>query len=168
MTDVDPAVAAASVQAKWWDRPKLLCILLIASLALNVLVASAVATRLIRGERIERLPGAAQIQLVPRKFLRELPGEKRQAAREILRRLATDQRGDRQWIRELSLKLADSITAQPYDPEKVKVVLAEYASRSGASASRSGAAALELLTILTPEERSALAEAIRERATARR
>lgn len=164
MSDADLPTAAAPVHARWWDRPKLLRMLLIASLALNVLVVSAVATRLVRGERAERMPGVAQVQLVPRKFLRELPGEKRRAAREILRRFAAEQRGDKQWIRELSLRLADAITAQPYDPEKVKLVLGDYTSRSGTAANRSSAAVVELLAILTPEERAGLAAAIRDRA----
>jgi uncharacterized membrane protein len=168
MSDISSPNTTSPVATKWWDRPKLLRSMLIASLALNVLVASAVVTRVIRGERMERMPGASQIQLVPRKFLRDLPSEKRKVAREILRRYAAEQRGDRQWVRELSLKLADAITAQPYDPAKVKLVLGDYASRSGAVANRGGDAAMELLAILTPDERTALATAIRERAAAGR
>lgn len=168
MTDVASTPSEPVAKPRWWDRPKLLRGLLIASLALNLLIASAVATRLVRGDRIERMPGASQVQLVPRKFLRELPAEKRKAARQIFRQLAEKQRGDRQWVREVSLKLADALTAAPYDAEKVKAVLAEYANRSEESASRSGAAALELMALLTPEERVSLATAIRERATPRR
>lgn len=168
MTDNAAGLATPTANPRWWDRPKLLRGLLIASMALNVLVVSTVATRLVRGERFERMPGASQVQLIPRNFLRQLPGDKAKAARDILKRMSADQRGDRQWMREVSLKLADAISAEPYDVEKIKAVFTEFASRNDAAVNRSSVATLEVIALLTPEERAGLAEAIRARASSRR
>lgn len=167
MTETAPSTGDAR-KPSWWDRPRLLRGLLIASLALNMLVISAVATRIVRGHGIERMPGASQVQLLPRKFLRNLPDDKRKAAFDILKRYAQERKGSRQLMREVSLQLADAIAAEPYDTEKVKAVFADYERRSGEAASQSGAAALEVLALLSPEERAALAAGIRERAGPRR
>jgi hypothetical protein len=49
--------------------------------------------------------------------------------------------------------------------EKVKLVVGEFADRSGKLAARGGDAALDIIGRLSPEERKVLANAIRDRAS---
>jgi Spy/CpxP family protein refolding chaperone len=164
MTDQTPAPAVPqAAKPSWWARSRLLQGLLVASLALNLLVVSAVATRVWRGPGLDRMPGISYVQLLPRKFLRGLPDEKRDAARAILKRYMQEQRGNRDLSRETSRKLAEAISIEPYDPQKVKAVFADFAAQSGQIAARGGDATMEILALLTPEERKALADDIRSR-----
>ena len=140
-------------------------IALTASLAFNVLVVSAVATRMWRGFDGERMPGGAYVQLVPRKFLRDLPDDKREQAQSILRGFAKEARNGRQLARENANKLADAIAAEPYDVTKVKAVIDGFGVEAGQIAARGGEAAMQVIALLTPEQRQALAASIRERAS---
>lgn len=153
-----PAASAPRPIGRW------LKVALVTSLAFNVLIVSAVATRLWRGFDGERMPPGAYVQLVPRKFLRDLPDDKRQQAQTILRSFAKEARSGREAARDTANKLADAISAEPYDQAKVKEVIDGFASESGRIAAQGGEAALQVIALLTPEERQALAESIRERA----
>jgi uncharacterized membrane protein len=151
---------AATPQRRWdWLK-----IALVASLALNLLIGAAVATRFIRGQSAERFPLANQIQLIPRKFLGELPKERRREITQVLNRYRKDVRANRDVARAASLKLADALSAEPYSAEQAKAAIANFATQGSTLVSRGGDVALEVLQMLTPEERKQLADAMRERA----
>ena len=57
-----------------------------------------------------------------------------------------------------------SLVTEPYDVEKVKLVVSEFAGQSGKLAARGGDAALDIIARLSPEERKIFADAIRDRA----
>ncbi|HET9917759.1 MAG TPA: hypothetical protein VFQ89_11680, partial [Candidatus Binatia bacterium] len=73
-------------------------------------------------------------------------------------------RAEREGTESVAANLADALVAEPYDVEKVKLVVSEFAVQSGKLAARGGDAALDIIGKLSPEERKILAGAIRERA----
>ena len=144
-------------RSKWWQA------LLIGSLALNLLIGGAVVTRMVTHSGPDRMMGVSYTQLIPRRFFAEMPRERRRLLLDILKKYRDDFRGDREASEQVAVKLADAIVIEPYDVEKVKLVINEFASQNGKLASRGGDAALDILAVLTSEERQSLAAAIRDR-----
>jgi Heavy-metal resistance len=143
-------------------------IALVCSLALNLLIGAAIATRYVRGPAVERFPGGNVVQLVPRKFLSELSRERRRELVKVLSGYRKDIRVDREEARALAVKLADAIDAEPYSPDGARAAVTAFTAQGGKLVTRGGDATLEILGMLTPEERKQLAVAIRERATQRK
>jgi uncharacterized membrane protein len=139
--------------------------LLIASLAINLFVAGAVATRVLWHQRPERFIGASYAQLVPRRFFAEIPSERRRVLLDVLKQYRKDFQSDREGTEAAASKLADALQTEPYDVEKVKLVVNEFAGETGKLANRGGNAALDIIALLSPAERKILADAIRERAS---
>ena len=144
--------------SRWWSA------LLIASLALNLLIGAAIATRFFTHGGPQRFIGAGYTQLIPRGFFAEMPRDRRKILLDILRQYRKDFRAEREGTESVAAKLADVLVSEPYDVEKVKLVVGEFATQSGKLAARGGDAALDIIGRLTPEERKILAEAIRDRA----
>ena len=145
--------------SRWWSA------LLIGSLAINLFIGGAVATRIIRHDGPERFIGASYTQLIPRRFFAELPGERRRVLLDIIKKYRKDFRADREGSEAAAAKLADALLIEPYDVEKVKLVVNEFAGQTGKLAARGGDAALDIIALLSPDERKILAEAIRDRAS---
>ena len=145
--------------SRWWSA------LLIGSLAINLFIGGAVATRIIRHDGPERFIGASYTQLIPRRFFAELPGERRRVLLDILKQYRKDFRADREGSEAAAAKLADALLIKPYDVEKVKLVVNEFAGQTGKLAARGGDAALDIIALLSPDERKILAETIRDRAS---
>jgi uncharacterized membrane protein len=145
--------------SRWWTA------LLIASLAINLFIGGAVATRVLRHDRAERFVGASYTQLIPRRFFTEVPRERRRFLLDILKQYRKDFRSDRDATEAAAAKLANALMVEPYDVEKVKLVINEFAGQTGKLAARGGDAALEIIALLSPDERKILAEAIRNRAS---
>ena len=143
---------------RWWPA------LLIASLALNLLIGGAIATRFLTHGGPQRFIGASYTQLIPRSFFAEMPSDRRRVLLDILRQYRKDFRADRDGTESVAAKLADALVTEPYDVEKVKLVVSEFAGQSGKLAARGGDAALDIIGRLSPDERKILAEAIRDRA----
>ena len=151
-------ISAIPRRSKWWQA------LLIGSLALNLLIGGAVVTRMFVHGGPDRLMGVSYTQLIPRRFFVEMPRDRRKVLLDILKKYRDDFRSDRDASEQSAVKLADAIVAVPYDIEKVKAVVNEFASQNGKLAARGGDAALDILAVLTPQERQLLAAAIRDRA----
>lgn len=145
--------------SRWWTA------LLVASLAINLLIGGAVAARFFTREGHERLMGASYTQLIPRGFFSEIPRERRRVLLDILKQYRKDFRGDRDAFEAAAARLADALVIEPYDVEKVKLVINEFSDQAGKLAARGGDAALDILAQLSPDERRILAEAIRNRAS---
>ena len=148
--------------SRWWSA------LLIASLALNLFIGGAMTTRFLTRDGPQRFIGASYTQLIPRRFFAEIPSDRRRALLDILRQYRKDFRADREGSEAAAAKLADALVTQPYDVAKVKFVVSEFASQSGKLAARGGDAALDIIALLSPEERKILADAIRDRASRNR
>ena len=145
--------------SRWWPA------LLIASLALNLLIGGAIATRFLTHGGPQRFIGASYTQLIPRSFFAEMPSDRRRVLLDILRQYRKDFRADRDGTESVAAKLVDALVTEPYDVEKVKLVVSEFAGQSGKLAARGGDAALDIIGRLSPDERKILAEAIRDRAS---
>ena len=145
--------------SRWWLA------LLIASLAINLLIGGAVVTRALMHDGPERFIGASYAQLIPRRFLAEIPRERRRVLLDILKRYRNDFHDDRDASEAVAAKLADALVVEPYDVEKVKLVINEFAGQTGKLAARGSDAALDIITLLSADERKLLADAIRERAS---
>ena len=145
--------------SRWWTA------LLIASLALNLFIGAAIATRFFTHGGPERFIGASYTQLIPRGFFAEMPRDRRRVLLDILLQYRKDFRAEREGTEAVAAKLADALVSEPYDVEKVKLVVSEFASQSGKLAARGGDAALDIIALLSPDERKILAEAIRDRAS---
>lgn len=145
--------------SRWWSA------LLIASLALNLFIGGAIATRFFTHGGPQRFIGAGYTQLIPRGFFAEMPRDRRKVLLDILRQYRKDFRAEREGTESVAAKLADVLVSEPYDVEKVKLVVSEFAGQSGKLAVRGGDAALDIIGRLSPEERKILAEAIRDRAS---
>jgi uncharacterized membrane protein len=145
--------------SRWWTA------LLVASLALNLFIGAAIATRYFTHGGPERFVGVGYTQLIPRGFFAEMPRERRKVLLEVLRQYRKDFRAEREGTEGVAAKLADVLVSEPYDVEKVKLVVGEFAGQSGKLAARGGDAALDIISRLSPEERKILADAIRDRAS---
>jgi uncharacterized membrane protein len=145
--------------SRWWSA------LLIGSLAINLLIGGAIATRILRHDGPERLVGVSYTQLIPRRFFAEVPRERRRVLLDILKQYRKDFREDRNASEAAAAKLADALLVEPYDVEKVKLVINEFAGQTGKLAARGGDAALDIIALLSADERRLLAEAIRDRAS---
>ncbi len=138
-------------------------IALVASLALNLLIGAAIATRFIRGPAAERFPLANQMQLIPRKFLGNLPKERRREIMQVFNGYRKEVRANRDVAKAAALKLADALSAEPYSADQAKAAVTDFMAQGSTLVSRGGDVAMEILQMLTPEERKQLAVAIRER-----
>jgi hypothetical protein len=145
--------------SRWWTA------LLIASLALNLFIGAAIATRYFTHGGPQRFVGVGYTQLIPRGFFAEMPRDRRKVLLDILRQYRKDFRAEREGTESAAAKLADVLVGEPYDVEKVKLVVGEFAGQSGKLAARGGDAALDIIGRLSPDERKILAEAIRDRAS---
>jgi uncharacterized membrane protein len=145
------------LRSRWW------VLLLGLSLMANLLIGGMIVGRFIANGPPDRLVGASYVQLVPRRFFHDLPGERRRELMELLRDNRPDLRALRQATEQTSLKLADALSAPDYNEADVARVVAEFSAGTESLAARGGAVVLEIVKRLTPEERLALAEAIRSR-----
>jgi len=143
-------------------------VILVVSLAFNVLVGAAVASRYFVKERIERVTGAGYIQLVPRKFLADLPRERRRQLLAVFGEFRDEFRDGRKAARETAAKLADVLEAEPYDAAAVQAVAGEFAQSGRGLIDHGVEAAVQFVGKLTSDERRQLALRIRERAAAGR
>ena len=155
-TAPDP-VPVARTRWHWWR------IVLIVSLALNLLVGGAVVSRFFMHEHMQRFGGISNVQLIPRHFLSDLPRERRAELLTVFRGHAAKIRAERQASRAAAAKLADVLEAEPYDEAKLRVVAAEFGDTGNRVIAQGIDAAMELIAKLTPEERKLLAEHIRKR-----
>ena len=94
-----------------------------------------------------------------------MPRDRRRVLLDILRQYRKDFRAEREGTETVAAKLADALVNEPYDVEKVKLVVGEFAGQSRNLAVRGGDAALDIIGRLSPEERKILADAIRDRAS---
>jgi uncharacterized membrane protein len=139
-------------------------VVLLASLAFNLLVLGAVGSHvLFEKPHRERYSGPAYTDTLPRSFFLALDPERRRA---LADRFADDRkafRDGRRDMREAALKVADTLKAQPYDAAQAEAALARYDEISRGMIERGSRVSRELVATLKPEERVMLASAIRDR-----
>ena len=111
LTATVTATASAGRRRLWW-------IVLIVSLALNLLAIGAVIAHLIAGPPPpERIEGYSSLQIMPRRFVSDLQGERRDVVVGILRKFRGEFRERRAEMRANTEKIAQALEAEPYDPK---------------------------------------------------
>ena len=152
--------AASNPPARRWNWLK---IALVASLAVNLLFAGAAAARFVAGDAPVRFAMLSQVQLVPRKFLGELDGERRRELLDVIRPYNKTFRDGRRTVRAEIVGIAEALEAEPYDAAKVAAAVNRFSAESVALVNEGGQAALDMFAKLTPEERKLLAKHLRLR-----
>ncbi len=139
-------------------------ILLVISLALNLLFGGAAVARFFVHGPMERMAGASYLQLVPRKFFAELDRQRRDELVGVLKTYRDRFRDGQQNSRKLAEALADALAAAPYDEVRVRKAIDDFGSNGAGLIAVGSEAALDFIQRLSPEERTRLAQLIRERA----
>ncbi len=143
---------------------RLWTVLLGLSLMANLLIGG-----LILGHRFgsggpDRFANTNMIQLVPRSFLMELPRDRRRELLKIVREGMKEIGGIRAGSSALALKLADVIEKPELNSVELSAAIDAFATGNESIAAKSAVLSKNVLTKLSPEERTLLATAIRERA----
>ncbi|MCA3559795.1 MAG: periplasmic heavy metal sensor [Aestuariivirga sp.] len=154
-TTVTPATAPRRVN---WLKGAL-----VASLAVNLLIAGAVAARWYKGPPPERYARLTQAQLIPRFFFRDLDRARRMELMAVLKAQDKDIRDGRQAVKVQVMALADALETEPYDEARVKSAVEGFTAKSEALFNTGADAALAVIGKLTPEERKLMAQHLRNR-----
>lgn len=146
------------LRSRWWT------LLLGLSLMGNLLVAGLLLGAGFDHGPIGRITGASYVQLIPRRFLSELPEERRKELMGIVRQRGDELRKLRDDAYTSPLVLADALDKEGATPAELKAAVDAFTTGSGSLAAGGGAVVMDIVARLTPEERKKLAAAIRERA----
>jgi uncharacterized membrane protein len=146
------------LRSRWWT------LLLGLSLMANLLIAGFALGIGMRGGPVDRLMGASYIQLIPRSFLRELPGNRRHELMKIVRDRSASLRELRENSQSSPLELAAVLENPAATAADIKSAIDVFTTGSESLAAGGGEVVMEIVGKLTAEERKLLANAIRERA----
>ena len=160
MADQPVSQPSAGRFANW---PHWTMFLLVASLAVNLVVAGAVGMRYFYPERLERWSGASFTQLLPRRFLSDLPQERRREFLDLLKSRRDAFRQSRAGMREVALRFAEALERNPYDEAKVTAAVQDFTKLSNDMVDSGTLVTVQIVQKLTPEERLLLAQAVRDR-----
>jgi hypothetical protein len=151
-------------------RARLWWIVLIVSLALNLAAIGVVIAHLIIGPPPppERIEGFSSLQILPRSFVSDLQGERRDLIVGILRKFRGEFRSRRAEMRANIEKIAATLEAEPYDPEAVTHAIDQFAATGRLMIEGGVLTVKTVIDQLTPDERKLLAKSIRERDERRR
>jgi uncharacterized membrane protein len=162
-TESSPSATPLRLKRQWsW-----LHILLVLSLAANLFVIGAIAADRFASRTRDQAFGPQVTQLMPRKFLRSLDGDRR---REIIAQVRNQRlalRAGREELKAKALAIADVLSADPYDAAALSIAVEDFGRASNKMVDQGLGIASEVLRDLTAGERLALAEAIRDRAQPR-
>jgi uncharacterized membrane protein len=137
--------------------------LLVASLAVNLLIAGAAGMRYFNPERLERWSGASFTQLLPRLFLSDLPDVRRREFLDLLKSRREVFRQSRSGMRDVALRFAEALERNPYDEAQVTQAIQDFTKLSTEMVDSGTEVTLQIVQKLTPEERKQLAQRVRER-----
>jgi len=157
-TDAPPGAPAASRFRTHW-----VSILLVLSLALNLLFLGGGVTRYMMHEPPGRMTGISEMQLIPRKFFGDISQQRRSELLAVFKDFRGEFRDGRAARQQLAVDLAMALEAEPYDAERVKQAVEAFTSRSSGLIARGGDAAVAFIGKLDDSERRLLARRIRER-----
>ncbi len=161
---VPPAPPAPPRQPDAHRSSRWIKIALVASLAVNLLfVGGGIARFAMHGGPPERFANSSQMQLIPRRFLGDVGGERRRELLAIFKTYGPSFKEGRKTVRAQVMALADALDAEPYDPARTKAAIAQFGSASATLMETGGNAAEEMIGKLTPDERKLLAQHIRMR-----
>lgn len=155
---------ADTQRRKWLQTwPHWTMFLLVASLALNLLIGAAIGMRYFYPERLERWSGASFTQLLPRRFLSDLPDERRREFLDLLKSRREVFRQSRAEMRNVAMRFAEALERNPYDEAQVTAAIQDFTRLSTQMVDSGTQVTLDVVKKLTPEERSQLAQHVRAR-----
>lgn len=155
---------ADTPKRSWFSTwPHWTMFLLVLSLALNLLIAGAAGMRYFYPERLERWSGASFTQLLPRRFLSDLPEERRREFLDLLKSRREAFRESRSGMRDVALRFAEALERNPYDEAQVTQAIQDFTRLSTQMVDSGTLVTLQIVQKLTPEERILLAQHVRER-----
>lgn len=155
---------ADTEKRKWFQTwPHWTMFLLVASLALNLLIAGAIGMRYFYPERLERWSGASFTQLLPRRFLSDLPDDRRREFLDILKSRREVFRQSRTDMRDVALRFATALERDPYNEAEATAAIQDFTRLSTQMVDSGTDATLDIVKKLSPDERVLLAKQVRER-----
>ena len=161
MSDVKPNADRMNwlprLRSRWWT------VILGVSLMLNLMIGGIVAGARFGGGPGDRMMGASYVQLIPRKFFRDISDERRNALMQIVRDNRDELRNLRDASEGSSLKLADVLDKENFSIDEVRQTVTAFSTGTESLAARGGEVVVKIVSQLTPEERKLLAAAIRDR-----
>lgn len=162
MTDQQPTQNAAPRRRRW------LGLLLLVSLALNLLVAGAIIAHKLRPEKYRRISGPGYTQIIPRKFFFDVGRDRRAELIEAMRQHRKTFRGHRRDLRASALKIAETLEAEPFDRAALETTLDGYRNQAVEMIDEGGRIGRSFFDLLSPGERKLLAKRIRQKAERRK
>ncbi|MGE0004954.1 MAG: periplasmic heavy metal sensor [Parvibaculaceae bacterium] len=155
---------ADTPKRSWFSTwPHWTMFLLVLSLAVNLLIAGAAGMRYFYPERVARWSGASFTQLLPRRFLSDLPEERRREFLDLLKSRREVFRDARAGMRDVALRFADALERDPYDAAEATQAIHDFTKLSTQMVDSGTLVTLQIVEKLTPEERLQLAEHVRDR-----
>ena len=152
-----PLKPAASGARRW------LMPLLVISLAFNLVIVGAALSGRFWPMHDEQGGRHRSVDLLPRSFFGDLDDERREELAAVFRARKPEFRDERRALREAASALADALERDPFDAQQAQSAIVEHAGRSRRLIDLGATIAADLVEALTPEERRALAQAIRQR-----
>lgn len=141
-----------------WGR-----ILLVGSLALNLLLIGGAAGRFFTHGPPRHHTGFGSLQFIPKGFLSELDQPRRTELLSVFKGFRSEFRDGRSRGREQMTRLASALESDPYDPAAVESAVRSFIEGGAELMRHGGDAALAFITKLSPDERKRLARYIRAR-----
>ena len=149
-----------STQRGWSGTPRWLKWLLSLSLALNFVVIGLAVGAAIKFHRHGHgHGGVATIGHI----MWALPSESRDRAKELIRAARPDLKALRTERKAAKLALADAIEASPFDAEAVTAAFAALRDKDQTNKASTHAVMVDILRLLTAEERADVAQSLRKR-----
>jgi uncharacterized membrane protein len=137
--------------------------LLVASLAVNLLIGAAAGMRYFYPDRTERWSGASFTQLLPRRFLSDLPEDRRREFLVDLKSRREVFRQSRAEMRAVALRFAEALERNPYDEAEATRAIQDFTKLSSQMVDSGTQVTLNIVKKLSPEERGLLAQNVRDR-----
>lgn len=150
-------------KSRFANWPHWTMFLLVASLAINLLIAGAIGMRYFAPERMERWSGASFTQLLPRRFLSDLPEERRREFLDLLKSRREAFRQSRQEMTAVAQRFADALERNPYDEAAANKAIDDFTKLSTELVDSGTLVTRQIVEKLSPEERGLLAKAVRDR-----
>ena len=148
-----------------WLKANWKSVLLVASLAFNLVIIGMVASH---GFMDKRGPGRIQAtswsQLLPRGFFMQLDSDRRRLLLQDLKVHNTNFRKGRGELRNHAAAVADALEAEPYEAARVQAAITQFGDEGKRLMDEGSGIALGVIAKLSAEERQILAGEIRQRA----
>lgn len=151
-------------KGSWFQTwPHWTMFLLVASLAVNLVIGAAAGMRYFYPERAERWSGASFTQLLPRRFLSDLPEDRHREFLDDLKSRREVFRQSRAEMRAVALRFAEALERNPYDEAEATRAIQDFTKLSNQMVDSGTQVTVNIVKKLSPAERSLLAQHVRER-----